>query len=242
MGHGNRPAMAALTGAVVLGTLAVPSVAASADAEAAAVGRPAAKAATVYSIDRGKMATYAKYWGSKKRGLNPNYPDTGDNCTNFVSQALRAGGWKFHGSVDRGNSHNWFVYHVPFTDRFITSKTWSKVDWLYVFATQRTDRAAAMNRVKVTSPRATAEWVNYLRDGDFIMFDWSPNGHPRRPLDHAVIVTGKKRDANGQYEPRISARSRPHSNIPLTEELKAAKRGHKVVYMYPVVLNDVYTT
>lgn len=69
---------------------------------------------TVLAYDPNAAAGYADSWSSNSQHLqNPNYPDLGDtDCTNFVSQALYAGGYPMQGVGNDGTKYtNWYVYH-----------------------------------------------------------------------------------------------------------------------------------
>jgi hypothetical protein len=67
-------------------------------------------AGNAYAYNGTTAATYAD-----KYALSPNgsYYSFSDDCTNFVSQALRAGGHKFHGTPSGlvlNNNSQWWVY------------------------------------------------------------------------------------------------------------------------------------
>ena len=64
------------------------------------------------SYNRQNAINYAYTWYN---GQNPIYPDFGSaDCTNFISQAMRAGGFSFKGSGDGCRSEDteteWYVY------------------------------------------------------------------------------------------------------------------------------------
>jgi sugar lactone lactonase YvrE len=62
-------------------------------------------------LDLNRMAKYAVYWGSEAHHFarNPFYADYGsNNCTNFISQILRAGGGKFMRAYEHGDGSWWY--------------------------------------------------------------------------------------------------------------------------------------
>ncbi|MBT2418049.1 amidase domain-containing protein [Streptomyces sp. ISL-24] len=75
------------------------------------------KAAASYSYT--KMVAYAdKYW----KRHNSDYRTYGTDCTNFISQAMRAGGWKPVGAIaPRTNNKFWFYG----SNTLLTSYTWA---------------------------------------------------------------------------------------------------------------------
>lgn len=112
------------------------------------------------------MANYAnQYWDN----YNPAYrtfADTGGDCTNFVSQAMRAGGW----SDKTGwwlDDDNWWYNSLNQT------RTWINVEYFYTFAAVRSHRTTILS-----SP-----WSLLL--ADVLQMDFTNNGSK----DHTMIVT-----------------------------------------------------
>ncbi|MFF4962428.1 amidase domain-containing protein [Streptomyces sp. NPDC001222] len=113
------------------------------------------------------MAAYAqKYWNH----YNPDYPDfngeaDGGDCTNFVSQSLKAGGWK-HVPGDGTDFHKWFGNSEIQSDSFVGVNEFS---W---FA--------------LSSKRVTSLANVYQADvGDVLQMDFNKDGSK----DHSMIVT-----------------------------------------------------
>jgi hypothetical protein len=115
------------------------------------------------------MADYAKkYWSS----YNPDYPDfngagEGGDCTNFVSQALKAGGWK-HVPGDGTDFHKWFGNADIQSDSFVGVNEFS---WF------------ALSSKRVTSLAN----VYQLDVGDVLQMDFNKDGSK----DHTMIVTSR---------------------------------------------------
>jgi hypothetical protein len=117
------------------------------------------------------MVAYAqKYWNN----YNPAYPDfnghgAGGDCTNFVSQALKAGGWK-HVPGYTYDFHKWFGNSEIQSDSFVGVNEFS---W---FA--------------LSSKRATSLANVYQMDlGDVLQMDFNRDGSK----DHSMIVTYRDR-------------------------------------------------
>ncbi|MEK2474190.1 MULTISPECIES: amidase domain-containing protein [Streptomyces] len=134
--------------------------------------RPAPKN-TNTGYDYKAMAAYAtKYWNS----YNPDYPDfsgvgAGGDCTNFVSQSLKAGGWQ-HVPGYTTDFHKWFGNAEIQSDSFVGVNEFS---W---FA--------------LSSKRATSLANVYQMDvGDVLQVDFDKDGSK----DHSMIVT--KRSQQG---------------------------------------------
>ncbi|MFE6621282.1 amidase domain-containing protein [Streptomyces sp. NPDC057740] len=157
-------------------TLAKPSVKAPAvddtmpSAPRAATTYPAPakpKTLTGTALDYKGMAAYAeKYW----RNYNKDYPDfngqgAGGDCTNFVSQSLKAGGWK-HVPGYVYDYTKWFGNAEIQSHSFVGVNEWS---WF------------AQNSKRTTSLAN----VYQMDVGDVLQMDFDKNGSK----DHTMIVT-----------------------------------------------------
>ncbi|MEZ0064195.1 hypothetical protein ABIA32_000173 [Streptacidiphilus sp. MAP12-20] len=115
------------------------------------------------------MAAYAeKYWSR----YNPAYRQfngAGGDCTNFISQSLKAGGWKNAPGID-SDYHNWW-YSAD-------SESWTWVganDWSWF----------ALSSKRVTNLKN----VYQLGVGDILQMDFNRDGSK----DHSMIVTYRSR-------------------------------------------------
>ncbi|MFF6981026.1 amidase domain-containing protein [Streptomyces sp. NPDC008343] len=126
---------------------------------------------TASGLDYPAMATYAKqYWSN----YNPAYPNfngqgAGGDCTNFVSQSLKAGGWK-HVPGYVYDYTKWFGNADIQSHSFIGVNEWS---WF------------AQNSKRTTSLAN----VYQLDVGDVLQLDFDKDGSK----DHTMIVTSRNR-------------------------------------------------
>lgn len=151
---------------------------------------------------RSSMASYARYWSGCDRrpyngaciprfNRNPYGAPLDNDCTNFVSQALRAGGWQTLGTTNNTDLRKW-TYDVFGPRRF--SWTWSK--------------AWALERFSTSSGRTTRLGNVYnARPGDLLFTDWDDDP----AFDHVMMVTDRV-----NREPYISQHSPHRHNIPLS--------------------------
>ncbi|WP_442812924.1 amidase domain-containing protein [Streptomyces sp. NBC_01343] len=128
-----------------------------------APAKPKAKTGGAY--DYAAMAKYAeKYWSS----YNPAYrkfSGAGGDCTNFISQALKAGGWKtVPGSTT--DYRNWSYDGPRQTDSWVGANEWA---WF----TLSNKRAANLANVYQTDV------------GDIVQVDFNRDGSK----DHSMMVT-----------------------------------------------------
>ncbi|MEU7334833.1 MULTISPECIES: amidase domain-containing protein [unclassified Streptomyces] len=142
------------------------------EATRSAITLPAPAKAKNFSAtgyDYKAMAAYAaKYWNK----YNPDYPDfngqgAGGDCTNFVSQSLKAGGWK-HVPGYTNDFHKWFGNADIQSDSFVGVNEFS---WF------------ALSSKRVTSLAN----VYQLDVGDVLQMDFNKDGEK----DHSMIVTSR---------------------------------------------------
>lgn len=165
------------------------------------------------------FSTYALKWtsgnksGDKKANFNPKYPFFGNNCSNFASQVLDAGGWyTTSGNSLQQNTNSKWTYNLLGVKG--ATRTWYKAAFLYVFANN-------------TGTYGYLDNIWKARSGDLLFTDWDPNGKPDGSIDHVMVVTGVT--ANGH--PRVSQKSSNRSNITLDTSIALAKQqGKKVTW------------
>ncbi|MEU4190299.1 amidase domain-containing protein [Kribbella sp. NPDC026611] len=108
------------------------------------------------------MVSYANtYWDI----YNTSYRAFSNDCTNFISQALKYGGWAYDYGWYRSGSNWWY-------NRLNQTYTWSGAENWSHFAPKRTSWLSSV-------------W--YLLRADVLLADWDHNG----AINHAMIVTQK---------------------------------------------------
>lgn len=169
-------------------------------------GTVTTRASYSYAVNLVAMKNYAMLWtdSSHKKQLNPAYPDTDNNCANFASQALKAGGMAYQQGSGRAALITW----TPnLTGPFGPSYTWSKSGYLH-------DRLVQLGQKK----KLKTVWDGNV--GDLLMADWNTSGvKVDKILDHTMIVTGRSKSG----VPRISQKSGNQHNILLTTSITNAK-------------------
>lgn len=128
------------------------------------------------TIQRQAIVNYAtRYWTN----YNPQYRADSNDCTNFASQALYAGGWPMVLGFYQSNSVWWYNFSAGWPGPY-HSYTWGGAHNFYWF-TYNSNR------------RIIAQSVSQLQPGDILQADWTgPQGHlPDGTVDHTMVVTGK---------------------------------------------------
>ncbi|WP_308283963.1 amidase domain-containing protein [Streptomyces buecherae] len=149
-------------------TPAVAAVNALPSAKPAATKKPStpqSKPPGTTGLNYKAMATYAeKYW----KNYNPAYRkfnDAGGDCTNFVSQALKAGGWK-HDSGTYDDYRNWWYDSSYQSLSWVGANEWS---WFTLHHKRATNLAN----------------VYYMGVGDVMQMDFDRDGSK----DHTMMTT-----------------------------------------------------
>jgi hypothetical protein len=129
-----------------------------------------------YQYNRLRAVQYAERWWNS---YNPAYKKFENDCTNFISQCLRAGGAPMRGFPNRGSG--WWLQN----------KNWS-YSWTMAHSLRQylANSKSGLRAREVSGP-------DQLLLGDVICYDFEGDGR----FNHNTIVTG--RDANG--EPLVNA-------------------------------------
>lgn len=120
----------------------------------------------MYYYNRQAAVDYANTWWDRH---NPQFPAFQDDCTNFISQCLYAGGAPMRGMPNR--SQGWWMIGLP--ERW--SYSWSvahSLRWYLETATK------GLMATRVSS-------ISELQLGDVIFYDFTGDGR----IDHSTIVT-----------------------------------------------------
>jgi hypothetical protein len=115
----------------------------------------------------------AQYWDN----YNPDYREFGNDCTNFISQIMKAGGWT---DVDGfyQNDDSWWYNFLNQTYTWAGAHNWG------VFAQIYSQRTQGL------------EYVYQMLTTDVLQVDWDHPGEPdvgdepENQVDHTMIVTG----------------------------------------------------
>lgn len=155
------------------------------------------------SGQRDKVAQYAlKWWNSKNSKYPTNYTN---DCTNFTSQALEAGGWKQKLGLWNSNKAWWGRSYGPPH----ASYPWGGAENFYKFAVVESKRTTIHK--KITDARV----------GDIIQFKNSG----KKNMTHSMVVTRKQGNI-----PMVTYHSTNSKNVPVTELYKSGRTwyAHKI--------------
>lgn len=141
-----------------------------------------------------------------KLDFNPDYPVANNNCANFVSQALRAGGWRYNNGVNPFSTELWAPDLMGPANE---SRTWVNASYQYTYV--RRGAYEPLDNLWNAGP------------GDLLYTDWDPDNVPDGTIDHVMIVTGV--DASGMRY--VSQKTPNRHNIPILESFTNAYNDGK---------------
>jgi hypothetical protein len=141
----------------------------------------AASTASAWTIDPGRVTSYANaYWNT----FNPAFPAFANDCTNFTSQVLYYGGLPFQGTPTGSGAHN------------ITNQWWANSgSWTYSWSVAESLRQYLMNYRGFYPTYShygagSSNAPSGSRVGAVVFYNWGDD--PSRPApyaQHATIVT-----------------------------------------------------
>ncbi|MFZ4461686.1 MAG: amidase domain-containing protein [Patescibacteria group bacterium] len=168
--------------------------------------------------NKDQAVNYARTWvqngGTPLR--NPSYPDMsanasdGGDCTNFISQTLRAGGWRNTTTTSTTSDMLWWL-----TSKMSYSQTWTTTHGFFRHMNGGANPGTVGNsyeswyRWDFTPGTSGTISVNY---GDIISADWQGNGI----IDHTMIVTGFRIKPDGYAEVLVSYHSTDRKDLPIS--------------------------
>ena len=161
-----------------------------------------------YTYDRMKAVQYAERWWNE---FNPDYYKFTDDCTNFISQCLHAGGIPMWGAPNKNKG--WWI----------RGKNWSYT-WTTAHSLYHLLKGGKGIRTKEVG---TAQELNL---GDILCIDFEGDGR----FDHNLIVTAK--DQNGM--PLVNAHTMNSRHRYWTYE-DSSRYTPNIVYKFFMIVDGV---
>lgn len=146
---------------------------------------------------------YARTWALSRNTTYPDFSAGGGDCTNFVSQALKAGGFRNTIANSPMSDQRWY-----FVSKTSYSQTWSSANGLFSRFNNGYENWVRWNSI---------DSLNY---GDIVFADWDGQG----TIDHTMIVTGFKKLADGTPDPVFSYHSTDRKDNPRSSFVLAAPK------------------
>lgn len=147
-------------------------------------------------VSREAVINYALKYATNR---NSDYRSFGSDCTNFVSQALYAGGWKMQVGGEQ-DATKWFYSHKGIDTWTLT---WSVADNFYYYGRWHANRFSNIGKDVV--------WM-----GDVVSVDFQPTGQKSDKIDHTMIATGRIKNKGGWNSLLFTYHSNDRKNYPAT--------------------------
>lgn len=129
-------------------------------------------APVAFAYSPANAAAYANTWVQDGQQLrNGDYPDFGNDCTNFVSQALFAGGYDMQGfDGDTTKYTNWYIYKENFLN-WKHSMSWGSASNLLNFLWKDAPGGSPL-AYKAPNQGTIGFKQSGGQQGDVIFYDW----------------------------------------------------------------------
>lgn len=153
-----------------------------------AVALIAMSSTTVFGYDRSAAAAYAEaHWNSC--GVSGTYPCISNDCANYASQVIHAGGvdWVGLNNPNESDPHQWFAKPGPQGTWQVTT-TWKFAENLYDFLIWDNPGGTLSHTWPGTSTTADSTGDT----GDLVFYDWNPAvpDGGSEPRDHVNPIVG----------------------------------------------------
>jgi hypothetical protein len=174
--------------------------------------------------DGNAAANYAHAW---TYNYNPDYPSYQDDCTNFVSQALKAGGW-----IENSDWHSrWNAVVRATGGQYATgsglvSRSWSEAEGLWQYGTGPAARFSLYSKVSENhhphAYNAPGFFVPVI--GDLVFADWDHGDG--RWMQHVMIITSLSRGGGRDWHTvQVSSHTANEYDATLDEIVVSAKNN-----------------
>lgn len=142
------------------------------------------------SFKKARAVKYAKKYANIEKRRNPKFPSFGANdCTNFMSQVLRAGKMKFMRNFEKGQGSWWIrkkkgIIHIPPNSAWEYTRSWSLAHVLvnHLWEYGKTNRM--LSNQSIMSANNGPNW----RVGDIIAYKWGGSSE----YGHLQFVTRRR--------------------------------------------------
>jgi Putative amidase domain len=159
-------------------------------------------------------AQYAVFWGNEHhqafghKARNPMFEDFGsNNCTNFLSQIVRAGGQRFMLWDVHGDGSWWYKRFVRYEDTLQTAFAYAEYTRSWSLADELPRHLWQYGLFHIDPVHEPYGWTK----GDLLAEDWFGSGG-KGNFDHVQFVVGTETVGAGGREPLIANESSEGAN------------------------------
>lgn len=181
------------------------------------------------AYNRSAAAQYADQWWNSN---NPQfYSFSNDDCTNFVSQALGAGGEQLANlNYMPQDDRAWYMY---FNLSWIWSNSWSISgdNWQFMYGSGRAVQIGSYSGAAYTTNHSGA----YA--GDVLYYSWyyHRNPNPDTSINHAVMQVQDNYDEKGNWTSVVDSHSNSEYHKNWTLKTENPKASTTQIYVTTVI-------
>lgn len=153
-------------------------------------------ASDAFAYNGAAAAAYADTYWHNYNPAWPSFANSGGDCTNFVSQALYAGGIAMRPSPTYSGDAAWYMVSKTH-HRWSYALSWINVQHQSTFALQHLPGVTRVASYYGLAPGQTA--ADNAGEGDIVLYDWNNDG----TYDHEAIITasdGAKPDGTANWD------------------------------------------
>lgn len=185
-----------------------------------------------YTYNREAARAYAQTYAEVPNGKEyPFYK--GSDCTNFVCQAMVAGGMKMVGS-DYKKESTWFCYTRESNNLIKCSLTWRSAEYFRAYWGYNEERRNSfVNEYREFSVEEAIEKFDelyeYLMIGDVIQY----GDGLKKPYHTQIIISKEYNIATNKYDIFVSQHSENRKHVSLNEYWRLLRNGKgRYIYTY----------
>jgi hypothetical protein len=177
--------------------------------------------------------TAQQYADSYALSYNNTYPQFSDDCTNFASQALLAGGLPMNGAAAYGGEYytetQWFMRQA--LGGFAYTSSWTVAQQLKDYLVNSLDGTGY-----TPMPGTSSNLHSGVNPGDVLFYDWDvPSESDGQFIDHTTVQTTSGVDINGTSGDRVDEHTSNRKQVHWTLQYWNALAS--TTYIYPVHIN-----
>ncbi len=180
--------------------------------------------------------SYANTWAMD---YNTNvYQTVPNDCTNFVSQCLRAGGWPLaNTSYAKSNIYAWYYK----SSQSNNSWTWNAAQNLWQFIVTNSNPSRGWDIGIVYPGTTSVAYPSTVVYGDVFFYDWEDDG----VMGHATIYVANGTDVGtsqytGSYYTGALIDGHSSARLKAIWSLSYYNLARDTTYIYPVHLNSSF--
>ncbi len=191
-------------------------------------GYASRKVTSKKAYNRSEVKRYIKRWTKGHNSSYPNLDGKGGDCTNFVSQCMRAGGFPMN--------NDWYCGKRSGINVFYFTKPWAQALSLYSYVCESISR---YTRYTIKSDKDVKKFYNKLGVGDLLFFNTDKG---EKNISHAAIIYEISNTKKKGIEVKYGQHTDPDFRELVDRTTNWKKNGWKKGWVVYAIHIDTYAT